>query len=120
MRRAIPNRSFPWPLKKIKRAKSALRLLQNADIVSNICGDVGGDICGIVSGAAGAAIAVKIALAGGVDNFIISIVVSSVIAALTISGKAVGKTIALRKDKEIVSFVSYLLMFFMREDKKND
>jgi CBS domain containing-hemolysin-like protein len=105
--------------KKIKRAKSAISLLQNADIVSNICGDVAGDICGIVSGAAGAAIAFKIALAGGVDDFIPAIAVSSVIAALTISGKSIGKTIGLRKNKEIVSFVSYLLMFFMREDKKS-
>ncbi len=105
--------------KKIKRAKSALKLLQNADIVSNICGDVAGDICGIVSGAAGAAIAVKIALAGGADDFVPAIAVSSVIAALTISGKSIGKTIGLKKNKEIVSFVSYVVMFFMREDKKS-
>jgi hypothetical protein len=104
--------------KKIKRAKSAIRLLQNADIVSNICGDVAGDICGIVSGAAGAAIALKIALASGsADAFLPAIAVSSVIAALTISGKAIGKTIGLRKNKEIVSFVSYIVMFFMREGK---
>ena len=105
--------------KKIKRAKSALLLLQNADIVSNICGDVVGDICGIVSGAAGAAIAVKIAFEGGIDNLFISIAVSSVIAALTISGKAIGKSFGLNKNKEIVSFVSYVLMFFMREGKKH-
>ena len=105
--------------KKIKRAKSALKLLQNADIMSNICGDVAGDICGIVSGAAGAAIAVKIVLASGsTDDFIASIAVSSVIAAVTISGKSIGKTIGLRKNKEIVSFVSYLMMFFMREGKQ--
>ena len=105
--------------KKIKRAKSALKLLQNADIVSNICGDVAGDICGIVSGAAGAAIAVKIALSSAnMDGFIISIAVSSIIAAVTISGKSIGKTVGLRKNKEIVSFVSYLVMFFMREGKQ--
>ena len=104
--------------KKIKRAKSALRLLQNADIMSNICGDVVGDICGIVSGAAGATIAVKIVLSSGsTDDFTAAIAVSSVIAALTISGKSIGKTIGLRKNKEIVSFVSYLMMFFMREGK---
>ena len=111
--------------KKIKRAKSALRLLQNADIVSNICGDVAGDICGIVSGAAGAAIAAKIVISAGaaregsVEALMPSIVISSVIAALTISGKSIGKTIGFRKNKEIVSFVSYLLMFFMHEEKRN-
>jgi CBS domain containing-hemolysin-like protein len=112
--------------KKIKRAKSALRLLQNADIVSNICGDVIGDICGIVSGAAGAAIAVKIianisqaGVVSEVEAFIPSIAVSSVIAALTISGKAMGKSIAIHNNKQIVSFVSYMLMVFMPESKKN-
>lgn len=112
--------------KKIKRAKSAIRLLQNADIMSNICGDVIGDICGIVSGAAGAAIAAKIIYnmtrAGPVSEieaFIPSIAMSSVIAALTISGKSIGKTLGLRKNKEIVSFISYVLMFFMLEDKKH-
>ncbi len=105
--------------KKIKRAKSALTLLKSADVVSNICNDVVGDICGIVSGAAGAAIVLKIALAGHVDDFAISIAVPSVIAALTISGKAIGKTIAINNNKQIVGFVSYVLMFFMPEGKKN-
>lgn len=97
--------------RKIKKAKSAIKLLQNADIVSNICGDVVGDICGIVSGAAGAAIAVKIFIEEP-SSFIWSIIISSVIAALTVSGKSVGKTIAIKKNKEIVSLVSSIIMFF--------
>lgn len=104
--------------RKIKKAKSAIRLLQNADIVSNICGDVVGDICGIVSGAAGAAIALMIA-ADAVDTqqLIWTIVISSLIASLTVAGKAAGKTIAIRNNKQIVSFVSYVLMFFIRDGK---
>ncbi|MGI5849122.1 MAG: hypothetical protein ACOX8Q_03495 [Christensenellales bacterium] len=105
--------------KKIKRAKSAIKLLQNADIVTNICGDVIGDICGIVSGAAGAVIALKFALIyPGSPEMVWAIVISSLIAALTVSGKAAGKTIAIRKNKEIVSFVSYVLMFFMHDNRK--
>jgi CBS domain containing-hemolysin-like protein len=104
--------------KKIKKAKSAIRLMQNADIVSNICGDVVGDICGIVSGAAGAAVAVKIAVqTAGTPEFVWTIVVSSVIAALTVAGKAAGKTIAIQNDKQIVCFVSYITMFFIRDGK---
>lgn len=102
--------------KKIKRAKSAIKLLQNADVVSNICGDVVGDICGIVSGAAGAAIAVKIITqAPASGDIVITIAISSVIAALTVAGKAAGKTLAINKNKQIVSFVSYALMFFLRD-----
>ncbi len=104
--------------KKIKKAKSAIRLMQNADIVSNICGDVVGDICGIVSGAAGAAVAVKIAVqAMGTTEFVWAIVVSSMIAALTVAGKAAGKSIAIRNNKQIVSFVSYITMFFVQDKK---
>ncbi len=104
--------------KKIKRAKSALVLLRNASVVSNICGDVVGDICGIVSGAAGAAIAVKIiAQAPAAPEIVVTIAISSVIAALTVAGKAAGKKLAINKNKQIVSFVSYVLMFFLRDQK---
>ena len=105
--------------KKIKRAKSALKLLKNADVVSNICGDVVGDICGIVSGAAGAAIAIKIALLSqSTAELVWGIVMSSVIASLTVAGKAAGKTIAIKNNKEIVSFVSYVLMVFFPSERK--
>lgn len=102
--------------RKIKRAKSALMLLRNAGVVSNICGDVVGDICGIVSGAAGAAIAIKImAQAPTTPEIVVTIAISSIIAAVTVAGKAAGKKFAINKNKQIVSFVSYVLMIFLRE-----
>ncbi|MDD5016478.1 MAG: hypothetical protein PHO15_00085 [Eubacteriales bacterium] len=105
--------------KKIKKAKSAIVLLRNAGVVSNICGDVVGDICGIVSGAAGVAIALKVTIMDpGSGEMVWTIVISSIIASLTVAGKAAGKSIALKKNKEIVSFVSYVLMFFIRVDRK--
>ena len=105
--------------KKIKRAKSAIRLLRNADVVSNICGDVVGDICGIVSGAAGVAIALKIAVTNpDSPEMVWTIIMSSIIAALTVAGKAAGKSIAIKKNKEIVSFVAYALSFFFKDEKK--
>jgi hypothetical protein len=101
--------------RKIKRAKSAIRLLQNADVVSNICGDVVGDVCGIVSGATGAAIALKIA--ADADDFVWAIVISSIIAAVTVSGRAFGKNIALKNNKEIVNLVSSFMALFLRDKK---
>ena len=106
--------------KKIKRAKSAIRLLKNADIVANICGDVVGDICGIVSGAAGVAVAIKVAMTGSVREIVWVIIISSIIAALTVAGKAAGKTIAIKKNKEIVSFVASLVMVFARDEKSDN
>jgi len=105
--------------KKIRRAKSAIRMLKNADVISNICSDVVGDICGIVSGAAGAAVAIKVAMSGSAREIVWVIVISSIIAALTVAGKAAGKTIAIKRNKEIVSFVSAVVMVFS-QDEKND
>ena len=46
--------------RKVKGAKTAIRLTKSADKVSSICNDVIGDICGIVSGSTGAVISIKI------------------------------------------------------------
>ncbi|WDC83794.1 hypothetical protein PL321_14940 [Caloramator sp. mosi_1] len=46
--------------RKVKGAKTAVKLIRNADKVSNFCNDVIGDICGVVSGAAGAIIISKL------------------------------------------------------------
>ena len=106
--------------KKIKNAKVCLSLLKRADIVSNFCNDVIGDICGIVSGAAGAAIAIKIFTSGvPVSEYILSILLSSLIAAATVAGKALAKSYAMRKNKQIVSFIGSVIVFFVKEEKFN-
>jgi len=69
-----------------------------------------GDICGIVSGAAGATIAVSIILnAGDTVERMVDIGISSLIAALTVGGKALGKSFAMKKSKEIVFLVGRVL-----------
>ncbi len=105
--------------KKNKQAHYALKMLKNADIVSNFCNDVIGDICGIVSGAAGAAITLK-ALVFNADapEMAVSIVVSALIAACTVAGKAWGKKIAFNKSKEIVLFVGSLAHFFNFKERR--
>ncbi|HKL73525.1 MAG TPA: CNNM domain-containing protein [Clostridia bacterium] len=102
--------------RKIKGAKVAVKLIQNAEKVSNICGDVIGDMCGIISGSAAAAIVIKIAI----DNpnmYIISIIMSSVIAAITVGGKAFCKAIAIKRSKDIIMFTSKVLSIFYRPEK---
>ena len=44
---------------------------------------------------------------------------SSIIAAMTVAGKAAGKTLAIKKNKEIVSLVSSVAMLFVRDDKNS-
>ena len=85
--------------RKVKGAKSALRLIHNSDKVASVCCDVIGDICGIVTGAASAAIVLLILLSTGNDGMRIwvSVLMSAAIACLTIGGKAFGKKIAHNK-----------------------
>jgi len=92
--------------KRVFGARRCIRIINNASVYSNICNDVIGDICGIVSGAAGATIALSLILtAGSSFDVVADIVISSLIAAVTVGGKAVGKSLALRRSKEIVYFV---------------
>lgn len=97
--------------RKVKGAKKAVGLVVQADRVSNFCNDVVGDIAGIISGAAIASIAVKMARFDmGIFNIsLVAVLLSGMTAALTVGGKAYGKSIAIRKWKEIVFYSAYVL-----------
>lgn len=104
--------------KRIRGARQAIRLVQSADTVSNICNDVVGDICGIVSGAMGAAIAARLILsASQLGDLLSGIGVSSLIAAMTVGGKAVGKKIAVRHSHEVVFALGRLLAVVSPDEK---
>ena len=89
--------------RKVKGAKECISLLRNAERVSSICNDVVGDICGVVSGSASATIAAQV-----LNNFelsfgsVVPLALSSLVAALTVGGKAVGKSIAVSACTDIV------------------
>jgi hypothetical protein len=109
--------------KKIPGASQAIFLLKRADIVSNICNDVVGDICGIISGAMGAIITLSIMQRlGDIPQIAVAVTISAVIATLTVSGKAVGKIIAMRHHREITlivgKFLRILHLKFKRENNE--
>lgn len=113
--------------KKINGAAQAIMLLKRADLVSNICNDVVGDICGIISGAMGAIITISIMQSiKDIPQIAIAVVTSAIIATLTVSGKALGKIIAMKYNKEITlavgNFIRILHLKFKREKngKKNN
>ena len=91
--------------KKVHGAADAIRLIRVADRVSSICNDVIGDICGVISGAASAVIAV-LALGGITNGTVAQLLMSALVAAVTISGKACGKNIAMSRATQIVTLVS--------------
>ncbi len=113
--------------RKMYGAKQAIKLVRNADKVSNFCNDVVGDICGIISGAAGAYIIFRL-IGGHVTVSMIELAVTGMITALTVGGKALGKNIAIRssnyiiyKVSIIISFILDKILFFKRKRKaKND
>ncbi len=108
--------------KRVPGAGEALKLLRNAEKVSNFCNDVVGDICGVVSGSASAVIAVK-ALTQINSDTVSQLIMSAVVAGVTIAGKAFGKNIAMTKSTNIVHIVSkciyYIKSLFRPKKRKH-
>jgi CBS domain containing-hemolysin-like protein len=99
---------------KEKGAKQALMLLRNADRVSSVCNDVVGDICGIVSGATGAVIVSQLQQALNTRTVLISVGVTALVSGLTIGGKALSKTFAMKQSKRVVYLVGRVMHLFRR------
>ena len=112
-----PAPFYAMSSKKVRGAKEVLFLIKNTEKVCSICGDVVGDICGIVSGAASSAIVFNILSSKA--NFTqlemwVTVIFSAVVACLTIGGKAVGKSLAIKNSKEIILMVGYVISFFKK------
>jgi len=98
--------------KKYYGAKQAIKLIRNANKVSSFCNDVVGDICGVISGSASALIIVRLTQnKSPQDAVIASLIVSGTVAALTIGGKAIGKTFAMGYSSYIVYKVGVIAQF---------
>lgn len=96
--------------RKVPGAQEAIGLLRNAERVSSICNDVVGDICGVVAGSASATVAVEIVRSMDFSwPRVASLMMSALVAGLTVGGKAVGKTFAIRSCTQIVHQVGKLL-----------
>ena len=96
-------------------AVQALALVKNADKVANFCNDVVGDICGTLSGSLGAAIAILLPWG---DTWAKLALMAGFVAALTVGGKAIGKTFAINESTNIIfsvgrmiAWLRYLLSF---------
>ena len=99
--------------RKVKGSKVAVLFKKNADKVSSFCNDVIGDICGIISGAAGTTIAIGLADKLYVDFLFVNLTVAAIFAALTIGGKAMGKSFAMNKSDIILyEFAKIISIFY--------
>ena len=104
--------------KKVRVAKEAVRLINNADKVSSISADVIGDICGILSGSAGASIVIKIAIeSNSALSIIVASLVSAFVASITIFGKSVCKKYAIDNCDKILLKVGKVMSWFTPQPK---
>ncbi len=108
--------------KKIKGAKEALTLVKNAEKVSVVCNDIIGDICGVVSGSAGAAIVGRITANIADANIVVLVMAltASLIAGITISGKSLGKVVAINNSEKIVLRLGKMLAPIWRKGKSKN
>lgn len=101
---------------KVYGAKQAIKVVRNADRFASFCNDVIGDISGIISGTAAAIVIMQLTLAfrmgqSSLFEYVISVTLTSTIAAITVGGKAIGKSIAIRYSKDIIFQVGKVLQF---------
>ncbi len=96
---------------RVVGAKRAIQLVRNADRVANFCNDVIGDICGTVSGSIGAALVIDFVVNYQIPQYrnLLSILIVGLVSALTVGGKAAGKSFAIKKSSVIVWRVAFLL-----------
>lgn len=99
--------------RKVKGAKLAVKFAQKSDVVSSVCCDIVGDVCGIVSGVCAAAIASYTLNLQG--SFWWSVLIYAIISTLTITLKAVGKGLAVKKANKIIFGVARMLSIFRKE-----
>jgi CBS domain containing-hemolysin-like protein len=104
--------------KRVKGAKTSVKMIKNAEKVSAFCNDVIGDICNIISGGAGAVVASSIASKSSIDPVIIALLVTATIASITIGGKAMGKSYAINKSEVIIYKFAKIINIFVKEKNK--
>ena len=105
--------------RRLPGAKESLKLIRNADRVANFCNDVIGDICGTLSGGIGSTIVFNFFTLSG--SGIASIVVAGIVAALTVGGKALGKSFAVQRSDLIMWQVGKIVAFSkkLRKNRKS-
>ncbi|WP_156647166.1 hypothetical protein [Lentibacillus sp. JNUCC-1] len=103
---------------KVNGAKESVIIVRNADKFASFCNDVIGDISGIVSGTASSIVVLQIAnLLNGSQGsiyIILNVFLTSLVAAMTVGGKAVGKTMAIQSSTKIIFTAGKIIAFIER------
>lgn len=101
--------------RKVHGANVAVKFKKNADKVSSFCCDVIGDICGVISGSSGIVIATTLIEITSVPSIIVTLLTTALIASITITGKALGKSLAINKGNIILyEFAKIISVFYKK------
>jgi hypothetical protein len=103
---------------KIPGAKEAIGIVRRADQFSNFCNDVVGDISGVISGAVAVAVVASFVISfpeWKLSSGVVDIVLVSLISALTVGGKALGKTLSIHYSNQIIFRVGRFFYWINRQ-----
>jgi CBS domain containing-hemolysin-like protein len=103
--------------KKVPGAREAIGIIRRADQFSNFCNDVVGDISSMISGAAAFAVISSLIESFSSwqdERWLIELVMVSALSALTVGGKALGKSFAIHHANEIIFKVGKIFHFINR------
>ncbi len=95
-------------------SRQAILVVRNADQFANFCNDVVGDISGILSGAAAISVLAQMVRRFpelGYWEAAANVLMTALVAAMTVGGKALGKTFAMQNANPIVLQVGRVLFF---------
>jgi nitrate reductase NapE component len=113
---AIETPFHAMAAEKVYGAKEAVLIVRNADRFASFCNDVVGDISGVISGTASAIVVLQLARLfgygeGSLIQITINVFMTSVVAALTVGGKAIGKSLAITFATNIILVTGKVLAF---------
>ncbi|WP_217586665.1 hypothetical protein [Lentibacillus saliphilus] len=106
---------------RVTGARESVIIVRNADKFASFCNDVIGDISGIVSGTASSIVVLQIAnlinSSHGSIYIVLNVLLTSLVAAVTVGGKAVGKTLAIHSSTDIIFWAGKTIAFIERHTK---
>lgn len=100
---------------RVKGARQAVYLVRHADLVANMANDVVGDVTGTLSGVLAAAIVIDIVRLHptfGTKEIWLTTVMLALVASLTVTGKAIGKSLAIHEADKIIAWVGTVIAAF--------
>ncbi|MDU5142748.1 MAG: hypothetical protein E6230_11210 [Paenibacillus dendritiformis] len=100
---------------RVRGAKQAIYIVRNADRFSNFCNDVIGDMTGVISGSATAIVVTNLLWSMNAESVwmttAVSVAFTGLVSALTVGGKALGKSFAIHYSTPIVLLIGKCFHF---------